>query len=113
MQPADKISKSATILGIVSAGGIGLQMADRIRVLTWDQAFLIIIMILITAYLIDAVSNYVRQPFIKASEIRRQIHKFIFLAPPFCCTPNAMKSNHNPNISLQNCHFTLRRQINN
>ena len=59
-------TRSATILGIVGAGGIGLQLADRIRVLAWDQASLIIIMILITVYLIDAVSNYIRQHFIKA-----------------------------------------------
>jgi phosphonate transport system permease protein len=58
-------TRSATILGIVGAGGIGLQLADRIRVLAWDQASLIIIMILITVYLIDAVSNHIRQHFIK------------------------------------------------
>jgi phosphonate transport system permease protein len=59
-------TRSATILGIVGAGGIGLQLADRIRVLAWDQASLIIILILITVYLIDAASNYIRQHFIKA-----------------------------------------------
>ena len=61
-------TRSATILGIVGAGGIGLQLADRIRVLAWDQASLIIVMILVTVYLIDAVSNYVRQHFILAPE---------------------------------------------
>lgn len=61
-------TRSATILGIVGAGGIGLQLADRIRVLAWDQASLIIVMILVTVYLIDAVSNYARQHFILAPE---------------------------------------------
>jgi len=60
-------TRSATILGIVGAGGIGLQLADRIRVLAWDQASLIIIMILVTVYLIDSVSNYLRRHFITAS----------------------------------------------
>ena len=64
-------TRSATILGIVGAGGIGLQLADRIRVLAWDQASLIIIMILITVYLIDAASNYIRQRFIKAPGSRQ------------------------------------------
>jgi phosphonate transport system permease protein len=64
-------TRSATILGIVGAGGIGLQLADRIRVLAWDQASLIIIMILITVYLIDAVSNYIRHHFIKAPRSRQ------------------------------------------
>ncbi|MGD2097274.1 MAG: phosphonate ABC transporter, permease protein PhnE [Desulfobacterales bacterium] len=62
-------TRSATILGIVGAGGIGLQLADRIRVLAWDQASLIIVMILVTVYLIDNLSNKVRHYFIKAREI--------------------------------------------
>jgi phosphonate transport system permease protein len=56
-------------LGIVGAGGIGLQLSDRIRVLAWDQASLIIIMILVTVYLIDTLSNKIRHYFIQASEI--------------------------------------------
>ncbi|MGD9114516.1 MAG: phosphonate ABC transporter, permease protein PhnE, partial [Desulfobacterales bacterium] len=63
-------TRSATILGIVGAGGIGLQLADRIRVLAWDQASLIIIMILVTVYLIDNLSNKIRHHFIKAPEIQ-------------------------------------------
>jgi phosphonate transport system permease protein len=62
-------TRSATILGIVGAGGIGLQLADRIRVLAWDQASLIIIMILFTVYFIDALSNKIRHHFIEAKEI--------------------------------------------
>jgi phosphonate transport system permease protein len=57
-------TRSATILGIVGAGGIGLQLADRIRVMAWDQVSVLIIMILITVYGIDALSNRVRQHFI-------------------------------------------------
>jgi phosphonate transport system permease protein len=59
-------TRSATILGIVGAGGIGLALADRIRVLAWDQASLIIIMILVTVYLIDTLSNRIRHHFIQA-----------------------------------------------
>jgi phosphonate transport system permease protein len=62
-------TRSATILGIVGAGGIGLQLADRIRVLAWDQASLIIIMILFTVYFIDTLSNKIRHHFIEAKEI--------------------------------------------
>jgi len=57
-------TRSATILGIVGAGGIGLALADRIRVMAWDQASLIIIMILVTVYLIDIFSNRIRHYFI-------------------------------------------------
>lgn len=63
-------TRSATILGIVGAGGIGLQLADRIRVLAWDQAALIITMILVTVYLIDTLSNRIRHHFIKAQGIQ-------------------------------------------
>jgi phosphonate transport system permease protein len=63
-------TRSATILGIVGAGGIGLHPADRIRVLAWDQTSLIIIMILITVYLIDTLSNRIRHHFIKVPEIQ-------------------------------------------
>jgi phosphonate transport system permease protein len=58
-------TRSATILGIVGAGGVGLQLTDRIRVMACDQASLLIIMILVTVYLIDMLSNWLRQFFIK------------------------------------------------
>jgi len=63
-------TRSATILGIVGAGGIGLHLSDRIRVLAWDQASLIICMILVTVYLIDTLSNRIRHHFITAREIQ-------------------------------------------
>lgn len=53
-------TRSATILGVVGAGGIGVQLADRMRVDNWDEACFIIIMILITVALIDAVSRVLR-----------------------------------------------------
>jgi phosphonate transport system permease protein len=60
-------TRSATILGIVGAGGVGLVLADRIRVMAWDQVSLLIIMILITVYLIDNVSLFLRSSFIGSS----------------------------------------------
>lgn len=54
-------TRSATILGIVGAGGIGLLLADRIRAHVWDQACLIIFMILVTVYAIDYLSKKLRQ----------------------------------------------------
>jgi phosphonate transport system permease protein len=59
-------TRSATILGIVGAGGVGLVLADRIRVMAWDQVSLLIIMILVTVYLIDNLSRYLRNRFIGA-----------------------------------------------
>ncbi len=53
-------TRSATILGVVGAGGIGLQLSDRIRVCDWDEAMCIIILILITITIIDTLSKTVR-----------------------------------------------------
>lgn len=52
--------RSATILGIVGAGGIGLQLSDRIRINNWQQAAFIIVMILVTVAVIDAISRRIR-----------------------------------------------------
>ncbi len=53
-------TRSATIIGIVGAGGIGLQLAEQIRVLEWQKVSFIILMILITVALIDWLSSKLR-----------------------------------------------------
>ncbi|MGE3541112.1 MAG: phosphonate ABC transporter, permease protein PhnE [Candidatus Tectimicrobiota bacterium] len=60
-------TRSATILGVVGAGGIGLQLSDRIRVNNWDEASFIILLILVTVMLIDMVSKAIRLRVIRAS----------------------------------------------
>jgi phosphonate transport system permease protein len=49
---------------VVGAGGIGLQLADRIRVNNWDEVGFLLIMILLTVSLIDQLSRIVRRRFI-------------------------------------------------
>ena len=58
-------TRSATILGIVGAGGIGYQLADRLRVYEFGQASLMIILIILTVYAIDALSAWLRTRLIK------------------------------------------------
>jgi phosphonate transport system permease protein len=53
-------TRSATILGVVGAGGIGLELTDRIRLCNWDEAMFIIILILIAISIIDMFSKMVR-----------------------------------------------------
>ena len=53
-------TRSATILGVVGAGGIGFQLSDRIRAHQWEEAAFILILILITVALIDALSRFLR-----------------------------------------------------
>ncbi len=53
-------TRSATIIGIVGAGGIGLQLAEQIRVLEWQTASFLILMILIAVAAIDWISTRLR-----------------------------------------------------
>ena len=54
-------TRGASILGVVGAGGIGLQIAERIRVRYWDEVAFIIILILITVAVIDQISARLRR----------------------------------------------------
>ena len=54
-------TRSAAILGVVGAGGIGLQIAERIKVRYWDEVSFIIILILITVSVIDQLSAWIRR----------------------------------------------------
>ncbi len=54
-------TRSATIIGIVGAGGIGLHLSEMIRVLEWQQASFIILMVLAAVAMIDAISRRVRR----------------------------------------------------
>ncbi len=53
-------TRSATILGIVGAGGIGYYLSDRLRVYEWGQASLIIILIVTAVFAIDFISTRLR-----------------------------------------------------
>lgn len=73
-------TRSATILGIIGAGGIGFALSDRIRAHQWDQVGFIIIMIIIVVALIDFCSHLLRSRLIK-SGLRR----------PLVPTPDSVK----------------------
>jgi phosphonate transport system permease protein len=53
-------TRSATIIGIVGAGGIGLHLAEMIRTYEWDKVAFIILMVLVTVAVIDFVSSRLR-----------------------------------------------------
>jgi phosphonate transport system permease protein len=54
-------TRSAAILGVVGAGGIGLQIAERIKVRYWNEVSFIILLILVTVAAIDFLSARVRR----------------------------------------------------
>jgi len=53
-------TRSASIIGIVGAGGIGLQLAEQIRVLEWQKVSFLILMILVAVAAIDWISGKLR-----------------------------------------------------
>jgi len=67
-------TRSATILGIVGAGGIGFYLADRIRTLLWEEASFIMILILVAVYLIDWISRLIRTRLIGVRETATAVH---------------------------------------
>ena len=54
-------TRSAAILGIVGAGGIGFLLADRLRAYELQEACLIIIIVILTVYAIDFLSKRLRE----------------------------------------------------
>jgi phosphonate transport system permease protein len=54
-------TRSATIVGIVGAGGIGLYVTESIRSNDWDKVAFIIILILIAVATIDFISSRLRR----------------------------------------------------
>ncbi|NKC32956.1 phosphonate ABC transporter, permease protein PhnE [Falsiroseomonas selenitidurans] len=61
-------TRSASVLGIVGAGGIGLAIAERIKVRAWDEVAFIIILMLLTVAAIDFVSARIRRRLIGGRE---------------------------------------------
>jgi phosphonate transport system permease protein len=56
--------RESTVLGLVGAGGIGLQMQASLNVLAWPQVTLIFLVILATVVASEWVSARVRHAFI-------------------------------------------------
>lgn len=53
-------TRSATIIGIVGAGGIGLHLFEQIRTLEWESVSFIVLMILVLVAMIDWLSAKLR-----------------------------------------------------
>ncbi len=53
-------TRSATIIGIVGAGGIGLHLSEQIRTLEWQHVSFLILMILVAVAIIDRISSRLR-----------------------------------------------------
>ena len=65
--------RSASILGIVGAGGIGFLLGDRLRAYELREACLIIILVVLTVYAIDYLSKFLREQLIGDHKRREPI----------------------------------------
>jgi phosphonate transport system permease protein len=64
-------TRSATIIGIVGAGGIGLQLSEQIRTYNFDQVAFIVLMILVAVAIIDWISGNLRAAMIGRGPARQ------------------------------------------
>ncbi|MCX5495988.1 phosphonate ABC transporter, permease protein PhnE [Kaistia dalseonensis] len=62
-------TRSATIIGIVGAGGVGAYLTELIRVLELQQVAFLILMILVTVAIIDFISSKLRLAIIGKAKI--------------------------------------------
>lgn len=53
-------TRSATIIGVVGAGGIGLHLSEQIRTLEWQHVSFLVLMVLVAVSCIDMVSARLR-----------------------------------------------------
>jgi len=62
--------RSSTVLGLVGAGGIGMQLIERIRILRWDEVAFIILCVLILVTLVDMASRRLRVRLIQGAPLK-------------------------------------------
>jgi phosphonate transport system permease protein len=60
----EKSIRSATILGLVGAGGIGVELSTSMSLRNFDEALMIILLILILVLAVEKVSSTIRAKFI-------------------------------------------------
>jgi phosphonate transport system permease protein len=53
-------TRSATIIGIVGAGGIGLHLAEQIRILEWQHVSFLVLITLVAVAIMDVISTRLR-----------------------------------------------------
>lgn len=60
--------RSATVLGLVGAGGIGMELITSLRLFKYQQLSTILIMMILTIMLLDRISAYIRKKITNVGE---------------------------------------------
>jgi len=56
----DRNIRTAAVLGLVGAGGIGIALYDTLRMFEYSQSAALLIVLIITIMLLDRISNFIR-----------------------------------------------------
>lgn len=57
----EKAIRSAVVLGLVGAGGIGVELSVSMRLFRFDQALTIILVILVVVIAVEQISSAIRK----------------------------------------------------
>ncbi len=92
--------RSATVVGMVGAGGIGVILWEAIRGFQFGQTCAVLIVIIVVVSLIDVLSQRLRKLFI----LRREEGAWCALSKPCTCLDKANRCTANwPNGCARNC----------
>lgn len=75
--------RAAMVLGLVGAGGIGMELYGELRYFSYDKVAAMLICMLVILSLIDRVSNYAREIILHSSKHNREYFKKTFVGVSF------------------------------